>query len=606
MQPRYRQESRRAALAKGARLNRFAGLAAIYILLGLLPRAVAQAQPPDPLREDIMRLLVRINAKLPDSDSFGAGIVIGAENDQIYIVTANHVVREGSQPGHDVQVEFRGLRGKPFPANLASHFDVGDDLAVIIVPNAKMHGIDVNSFPFDRVGDPASLTRGDPVFLAGHPQGVPWSLSVTPDGFVETDEDWLRFESKSLYPGHSGGALLNFHLEIVGLLRSDQQPNGEALSIVKVLAMLKEWGYPVKLRQRFTIANLETLSTGAGHTCYVNSRGVASCWGSNSDGELGNGTGNDSPQPLPVRGRLVFVSVSAGFGHTCGVTATAAAFCWGDNASGQLGGDPSEGSKSPVPVTGGISFASVSAGLDHSCGLTTRGAAYCWGDNESGQLGTGNKTASAAPAAVTGGHVFSSVRAGSLFTCGITNTGSAHCWGGNSSGQLGNGSKAASPIPVPVSGGLNFISISAGDSHACGVTTSGKGYCWGENEHGQLGDGSDKSSLVPVPVAGGLTFAFISAGKTFSCGLTRAGAPYCWGWGDDAVTATETDAATNIPAPVFGSRGLVLKSVSAGMVHACGLTAAGEVYCWGMNNYGQLGNGSKDESVRPVLVSPQP
>jgi alpha-tubulin suppressor-like RCC1 family protein len=193
-----------------------------------------------------------------------------------------------------------------------------------------------------------------------------------------------------------------------------------------------------------------------------------------------------------------------------------------------------------------------------------------------------------------------------LFTCGITNSGSAYCWGANTVGQLGNGSKADSPIPLLVSGGLNFISISTGGAHACGVTTSGKGYCWGDNDHGQLGDSSDSSSIVPAPVAAGLTFAFISAGKTFSCGLTRAGAPYCWGWGNDAVTASETDAATNVPAPVFGSKDLVLKSISAGQTHACGLTAGGEVYCWGMNNYGQLGNGSKDESVRPVLVSPQP
>jgi alpha-tubulin suppressor-like RCC1 family protein len=587
-------------------MKRYVCLAAIYILAGIFPEAVAQSQAPDPLREDIMRLLVRIDAKLADRDSFGAGIVIGAANDQIYIVTANHVVRDGTQPSHDVQVEFRGLRGKPVPAVLASHFDVGEDLAVVTVANAKLHGIDVNSFPFDRVGDPAVLTRGDPVFLAGHPQGVPWSLSVTPDGFIEADEEWLRFESKSLYPGHSGGALLNFHLEIVGLLRSDQQPNGEALSITKVLAMLKEWGYPVKLRQRFTIANLETLSTGAGHTCYVNAHGVASCWGSNSDGELGNGTPNDNAQPSPVRGRLVFVSVSAGSDHTCGVTATAAAFCWGDNTTGQLGGDAGEGSRSPVPVSGAIPFAAVSAGLDHSCGLTTNGAVYCWGSNEHGQLGNGNKTASATPVPVGGGHTFSSVRAGTLFTCGITNSGSAYCWGANTIGQLGNGSKADSPVPLLVSGGLNFSSISTGGAHACGVTTGGKGYCWGDNDHGQLGDSSDSSSLVPAPVAAGLTFAFISAGKTFSCGLTRAGAPYCWGWGNDAVTASETDAPTNVPAPVFGSKDLVLKSISAGQTHACGLTAGGEVYCWGMNNYGQLGNGSKDESVRPVLVSPQP
>jgi alpha-tubulin suppressor-like RCC1 family protein len=587
-------------------VKRFVPPAAACILLVFSPCAMAHPQALDPLREDIKSLIVRIETKFSDRVSFGAGIVAGADNDQIYIVTANHVVRDGDRPGQDLLVEFYGLRGKSLLATLATHFDAGRDLAVLVVPNAKAHGIDVNAFPFDRAGDPSALTRGDPVFLAGHPNDVRWSLSVTPDAFVETEEDWLRFESKSLFPGHSGGALLNFRLEIVGLLRSDKQPYGEALSIAKILTIFKQWGYPLKLRQRFANADLDTMSAGGGHTCYVNSRGGASCWGSNSDGQLGNGTTRDSPQPSTVNGAFLFASISAGFGHTCGVTASARAFCWGDNTSGQLGSDSGEKSVLPVPVLGGHPFAAVTAGFDHSCGLTTHGAAYCWGDNEYGQLGSGNKASSITPVPVTGGHIFMTVRAGVLFTCGITTAGNAYCWGTNAQGRLGNGLKTNSAIPVPVSGELNFVSISAGDAHACGVTANGKGYCWGDNEHGQLGNGSNSSSSVPASVAGGLLFKLLSAGRTFSCGLTRQGAAHCWGWGVDAVVATETNSPANLPAPVFGSRGLVFKSVSTGQVHACGLTAAGEVYCWGTNKYGQLGNGSTDDSVRPIPIPLQP
>ena len=562
-----------------------------------------EAQNPDSLREDIKRLIVRIEAQFGDRPSYGAGMVFGMENDQVYIVTANHVVRDGDRQGQGVNVEFRGLRGKLLPAKLASRFDASHDLAVLAVADAKALGIDRNTFPFDRLGDPAGLTPGAPVFLAGHPNDVRWSLSVTPDGFVEADEEWLRFESKSLFPGHSGGALLNFRLEIVGMLKSDKQPYGEALTIAKVVSLLKGWGYPVELRRRFEVADLQALHAGAGHTCYVNSRGQAFCWGSNSEGELGNGTANDSPVPSAVHGDFLFVSVSAGFSHTCGVTASAAAFCWGDNSSGQLGKDSSEGSRSPVPVSGALQFAAVSAGFNHTCGLATKGAAYCWGDNEDGQLGSGTKTASARPVPVMGGHTFASISAGVLFTCGITNASDAYCWGSNAQGRLGNNSeKKDSPVPVPVYGGLKFASISTGDGHACGVTADGKGYCWGYNEQGQLGNGSNSSSSVPVPVAGGLTFASLSAGKKFSCGVTREGTAQCWGWDAIEVVATEEDVPANVPAPVFGSRGLVFKSVSAGMTHACGLTSAGDVYCWGTNKYGQLGRGSKEDSVRPALV----
>ena len=344
-------------------MKRFSGVAMTCVLVVLLSGTTVHSQANNPLREDIKRLIVRIEVKFEDGTRFGAGIVFGAANDEVYVVTANHVVRDGDRPGQDVQLELYAGRGKHLSGKLATHFDVDYDLAVVIVPNAKTQGIDVNAFPFDRVGDSAELIEGDPVFLAGHPQGVPWSVSVTPDGFVETHQEWLRFESKSLFPGHSGGALLNSRFEIVGLLRSDQQPNGEALSIAKVLAMLRQWGYPIRLHQRFSSMNLETLSTGGGHSCDVNPRSVASCWGSNSDGELGIGSTQERHQPSPVQGRFGFVTVSAGFGHSCGVTANAVAYCWGDNTSRQLGSDSGEVSRSPVPVLGGIHFAAVSAGL---------------------------------------------------------------------------------------------------------------------------------------------------------------------------------------------------------------------------------------------------
>jgi alpha-tubulin suppressor-like RCC1 family protein len=578
---------------------------ALFLILVFVCTLPGWPQASDASQQEIKNLIVSIRTKFGDKESAGAGIIFGLDDNQIYIVTANHVVREGDKDGQDLRVELAFLPGKQLPAKLLSHLDLKNDLAVLSVAGFNAYGVKASLLVFDQLGDPGVLSRGDPVFLLGHPNGVPWSLTVTPDGFIAADGDWLRFESKSLFPGHSGGALLNARLEIVGMLRSDAQPNGEALNINTILTQLKSWQYPVQLRQRFETTNLETLSAGAGHTCYVGAHDQAFCWGSNSDGELGNGTKADSAVPSPLAGGVSLVSVSAGHSHTCGVNASAVAFCWGANESGQLGDSTLESSSHPVQVAGGIRFAEVSAGLSHSCGLTTDGLAYCWGDNERGQLGISGKD-SPTPVLVAGGLKFRSVRAGYLFTCGIAVGGAAYCWGSNAQGRLGNGSQKSSPVPVPVSSGLNFVSISPSATHACGVTTNGKGYCWGDNEHGQLGNGSHVSSSVPVPVSSGLIFQSISAGTTFSCGVTKAGIPHCWGWGNDTVTATEEEGPDDVPAPVFGSKGLVLKSVTTGQVHACALASAGQVYCWGANNYGQLGNGVKEDSVRPVLVPLQP
>ena len=588
-------------------MTRKARSALTFLVAMLSQYAPAQSQTPDPLREDIKRLIVRIEASLSSKSEDGAGIVIGADNDQVYIVTANHVVREGDLPAKDIRVQFRGHTEK-LPAQLATHYSIDHDLAVLTVADAKTHGIDGNAFPFDRLGDPTILRQGDPVFLAGHPQGVLWSLTVSPDAFIEADGDSLRFESKALFRGHSGGALLNFRMEIIGLLRKDEQPNGDALSMVNVLSMLKEWGYPVKLRPRFGVAGLETISAGGGHTCFVNPQGVASCWGNNSNGQLGDGTTTSTSQPTTVYGHHLFVSISAGMNHTCGITANAQVLCWGDISGGDqsamMAGEDQR-NRSPADISGGLSFAAVSAGEDHTCGLTTAGAAYCWGNNDYGQLGNGTKISSSKPVPVTGGYTFRSVRAGVVFSCGITDAGSAYCWGANSFGRLGNGSQVDSSHPVPVSGNIKFAAISAGDGHACGVTPEGKAYCWGYNKFGQIGLPEGKSSPIPVPIAGGLTFASIAAGRGNTYALTRDGTAYSWGSGMAVLSVSTEEVAATHPGQIFGTQGLRFKLLSMSFAHACGQTTAGEVYCWGSNKYGQLGNGSNDETVRPTPVSPR-
>jgi alpha-tubulin suppressor-like RCC1 family protein len=252
-----------------------------------------------------------------------------------------------------------------------------------------------------------------------------------------------------------------------------------------------------------------------------------------------------------------------------------------------------------------ITFAAVSAG-DHACGLTPAGTAYCWGFNYSGALGNGTTANSATPVAVAGGLTFAVVSAGAGYTCGVTPAGAAYCWGSNDSGALGNGTTTNSTAPVAVAGGLRFAALTAGqDFHTCGVTPAGAAYCWGLNIAGQLGNGTVTAVDNPMPVAvsGGLTFAAVSAGgENHTCGVTSAGAAYCWGandWGQLGVGTTIFGST----APVAVAGGLTFAAVSAGFNHTCGLTPAGAVYCWGFNYDGELGNGTTANSTAPVAVA---
>ncbi len=249
-----------------------------------------------------------------------------------------------------------------------------------------------------------------------------------------------------------------------------------------------------------------------------------------------------------------------------------------------------------------VSFASVTAWHHHTCGLTTDGDTYCWGLNELGQLGDGTTTNRTTPVPVSGGLVFASVDASYSHTCGVTSAGSAYCWGANWSGQLGDGTTTERHTPVAVSGGLSFASVTSGGSTTCGLTSGGSAYCWGANDWGQLGIGSSDEDAHPSPeaVSGGLSFATVIAGGTSTCGVTGAGSAYCWGrnnWGQLGDGTT-----TDRLAPVAVSGGLVFAVVAPGP-HTCGVTTGGNVYCWGWNEWGQLGDGTTSNRTTPVPVS---
>jgi len=307
-----------------------------------------------------------------------------------------------------------------------------------------------------------------------------------------------------------------------------------------------------------------------------------------------SGTATVSVTPFGVS------SLSPGAWTTCGVAA-GEAFCWGTNYYGELGTGASGEEERLVPtrVAGGLSFASVTTGRVHTCGVATDGQAYCWGRGDSGVLGDGSGISMSVPVPVQGGLTFVSVTAGDAHNCGLTSSGEAYCWG---KGPLGNGSSTATAWPTAVSGWLKFRMIDAGGGHVCGVTTGGDAYCWGPNGLGKLGNGEQYGYwMVPVMVSGGLTFSSVSAGDEHTCGLTTAGEAYCWGKNREGQLGDGTEEARTIPTQVSG--GLIFAEVHAGMAHSCGRTTEGGAYCWGRNGEGQLGDGTTEARLAPTMVS---
>jgi alpha-tubulin suppressor-like RCC1 family protein len=344
------------------------------------------------------------------------------------------------------------------------------------------------------------------------------------------------------------------------------------------------------------------VSAGGYHTCALVAGGRAYCWGLNLNGQLGDGTRDNSSVPVAVAGLSGATAIAASVLHTCALLASGQVSCWGGNTHSELGSAGLAMSSTPVPVPGLTGARAIAAGFAHTCAVVDGGAVRCWGSNLDDQLGGFTGLESASPVAVPGLTGATALAAGNRHACALLGGGAIRCWGSNFA-VLPARESATSPLR-PVKALPGATALAAGRDHTCALA-AGNLHCWGDNRQGQLGDGSTTDATDPVAVKDVTGVTALAAGPFFGCAVLGDGGLRCWGGSN---TSGELGDGTNLPRPgavaVAGltSARLVTTGGFGERGHACAIVEGGAVRCWASNSYGQLGNGSTSDSLHPVAV----
>jgi alpha-tubulin suppressor-like RCC1 family protein len=249
--------------------------------------------------------------------------------------------------------------------------------------------------------------------------------------------------------------------------------------------------------------SVSQIAAGFDDMCALMNDGSARCWGNNNFGQLGDGT--VSVQNVPVTVKIAsnnIKQIAAGSTHACALLTDNSVRCWGSNSAGQLG-DGSTVKRSLVPVSVpalGNAVSQLALGAFHSCARMNDGSLRCWGYNASGQLGDGSTTNRNLPISPSGIPTsVSQMALGTAHTCVLTIDGGLRCWGSNNYGDLGDGSTTNRSLPgLVTAGGIQFKQVASGWAQTCALANDGSVRCWGYNGRGSFGDGSTTSSPIPV------------------------------------------------------------------------------------------------------------
>jgi alpha-tubulin suppressor-like RCC1 family protein len=328
---------------------------------------------------------------------------------------------------------------------------------------------------------------------------------------------------------------------------------------------------PVALSE---LTQVTTLDAGDWHSMALLEDGTVRIWGDNQFGELGDGTtaGRTSPTAVPELADVTAIAVGGfigndgrddpvSFAHTLVLLADGTVSAWGSNDDGQLGDGTTSGRLAPIAVPGLTEVSAITAGGTHSLALLANGTVWTWGDNglrgptERDTSERNDRTAITAPAPVPGLVDVTAISAGNFHSLALLRAGTVRAWGWNAFGQLGDGTTDDRATPVTVSGLTDAVAIAAGDRFSLALRRNGQVTTWGANERGQLGNGTFDDQPLPVDVLDLTEVTAVSTSVQHSLALLADGAVMAWGWNADGQLGDGTTDDQAVPIEVSALTG---------------------------------------------------
>ncbi|TKS74835.1 E3 ubiquitin-protein ligase HERC2 [Collichthys lucidus] len=352
-----------------------------------------------------------------------------------------------------------------------------------------------------------------------------------------------------------------------------------------------------------------TLSAGGSGTIYG--------WGHNHRGQLGGIEGAKVKVPTPTEALATLrpVQLIGGEQTLFAVTADGKLYATGYGAGGRLGIGGTESVSTPTLLESiqhvFIRKVAVNSGGKHCLALSSEGEVYSWGEAEDGKLGHGNRSPCDRPRVIESlrGVEVVDIAAGGAHSACITASGELFTWGKGRYGRLGHGDSEdqLKPKLVDALQGHRVIDVAcgSGDAQTLCLTDDDMVWSWGDGDYGKLGRGGSDGCKIPMKIDSltGLGVVKVECGSQFSVALTKSGAVYTWGKGDYHRLGHGSDDHVRRPRQVQGLQGKKVIAIATGSLHCVCCTEDGEVYTWGDNDEGQLGDGTTNAIQRPRLVA---